>query len=254
MLAVEPERLDRQVPAVVHREAGGPQPLEQAGRAQRGRRLLDARRVRAGSRRRADQADDPLSRGLAARAARHAGFLASLISSRWPSGSRKKARTSHSYSTGGVRKAAPARQQGLIRGAAVRHADRHLVVDGVRVARRRERDVRLVWRRTAAGHEQQPRAEEAQDHGRAAVLPVELGPEHVDVEGAGASHVADHQQVRQLHAVLWERAAHDTPLAVGMEATYPRPPVSGRPAVRSAGCGPPGSAASPSPRGRRRTR
>src|SRR5436190_12865455 len=33
--------------------------------------------------------------------------LASLISSKCPSGSRKKERTSHAYSTGGVRKSAP---------------------------------------------------------------------------------------------------------------------------------------------------
>ena len=61
--------------------------------------------------------------------------FASLISRRWPSGSRKKARTSQADSTGSVRNGGAARAEPLVLGPAVRHADGHRVADDVGVGR-----------------------------------------------------------------------------------------------------------------------
>ena len=101
---------------------------------------------------------------------------------RWPSGSRKKARISQSDSTGGGQEGRAPVAQGRERRPAVGDPDRHRMADAVGVGRRRERDRGLVGGRAAAGDQEQPRPEGAQDARRAAVLAVDLGAQDVAVE------------------------------------------------------------------------
>ena len=64
--------------------------------------------------------------------------------------------------------------------------------------RRREAHIRLVGRRAAAAHEQQPRAEETQDDRGPPVLAVHVGAQHTGVERLGTLHIVDDEQVGQL--------------------------------------------------------
>src|SRR2546421_1695778 len=73
----------------------------------------------------------------------------------------------------------PALAEGLVGASAVGNADRHLGARPVGVGGRRERHGRLVVGGPASGDEQKPVPQEAKDRGGAAVLAVELGPEHV---------------------------------------------------------------------------
>ena len=107
----------------------------------------------------------------------------SLISSRWPSGSRKKARISRPCVTGGVRNSAPRSRR--MSYAAMQSGTRRVSSwrDGVRVGRRGEADRRLIARRSATGHEEEPHALEPHDGRRAAVLAVVGCAEHVAIPG-----------------------------------------------------------------------
>ena len=102
----------------------------------------------------------------------HEDGLYSLISKRWPSGSRRKQRVSLPCVTGSVRKVPPRRTQQLVCRPAVIDPDREQVVADVRVGGRRERDVGLVIGRFAALDEQQPRSPEAEND-RPGVLAVD---------------------------------------------------------------------------------
>jgi len=64
-----------------------------------------------------------------------------------------------------------------------------------------ERDGGLVVRRPATRDHQEPVAEEPEHQRRAAVLPIQLGPQDVSVERSRPGEVAHHQDVRQLHPV-----------------------------------------------------
>ena len=79
------------------------------------------------------------------------------------------------------------------------------MADRVRIGRGHEGHRRLVGGRATARDEQQPRPEGAQDARRAAVLAIDLGAEHVAVEGTGALDVGDDQDVGELHPLGRER-------------------------------------------------
>jgi hypothetical protein len=121
-------------------------------------------------------------------------LLASLISRRYPSGSRKKHRTSSSYFHGWRQKLRPPLLEHLASRCAVRHADCHLVAYRSR-NRWREDDVGLVLGGRSARHEEQPSPEEAEDYRGPALLALHLGTQNVLVEqrvsGRGSSRRAD---------------------------------------------------------------
>ena len=75
----------------------------------------------------------------------HPAHFASLISSRWPSGSRKKPRSSTRTRPAARGRPRPARP-GSRGPRGSRHADRHRMADAIGVARLREADRRLVRR------------------------------------------------------------------------------------------------------------
>ena len=127
-------------------------------------------------------------------------FRASLISNRCPSGSRKNARISHGYSTGGARNSAPRATSSAVDRPAVGDAEDHLGRGDVGLRRRRERHCRLVGRRLAAGHEQQPLTQATgrttdvrrMPGGPSRPAPLVPAPRRLDVR--------DHEQVGQLRA------------------------------------------------------
>ena len=104
---------------------------------------------------------------------------------------------------------------------AVGDPDRHRMTDDVRVGRRRERDRRLVGGRAAAGDEEQPRPEGAQDARGPAVLAVYLGAEHVAIERACPIDVGHDQDVGELHPLGRKAVAHRRPA----EPLTPGPPI-----------------------------
>src|SRR6266540_3199476 len=101
--------------------------------------------------------------------------------------------------------------QRRVGGVAVGDADGHRVTDGAGINRHGEGDVRLVLGGSAAGDQQQPGPQEAQHDGATAVLPVDLGPEHVAIERQRPAQVAHDQDVRELHPLGREVAAHEGP-------------------------------------------
>jgi hypothetical protein len=86
------------------------------------------------------------------------------------------------------------------------------MADGARVDRRGEGDVGLVLGRFAARHQQQPGLQEAQHHRRAAVLSIQLGPQHVAVERPGPLQVPYDQQVREGHPSVGKSVLIKRPL------------------------------------------
>jgi len=74
------------------------------------------------------------------------------------------------------------RLQSLVRGSAVGYPHRELVTHRVRVAGCGERHGRLARSGSATGHEKEPGALELEDRGRASILSVESGTEHIRVE------------------------------------------------------------------------
>ena len=99
-------------------------------------------------------------------------------------------------------------------GSAIRDRDDQLRGREVRIGRRRHRHGRLVGRRRAAGHEEQPRPDEP-DHGRcSAVLARDLRAEDVAIPRDGPGEVRDDEEPGQVGCVGGEDGHRSTSASI----------------------------------------
>src|SRR6266487_5630303 len=89
----------------------------------------------------------------------------------------------------------PTRLERLIGGVAVRHPNRQLMTDGIRIRRRRKGDCRLVPGGPPAGHQQQPAPLKIEHARRATILTVNRGSQHITIKMTRSLKIADHQQL-----------------------------------------------------------
>src|SRR2546423_13820905 len=94
---------------------------------------------------------------------------------------------------------APTRLEYLIGSAAVRHPNRQLMTDDIRIRRRRKSDRGLVPGGSPAGHQQQPAPLKIEHARRATILTVDRGSQHISIKMTRPFKIADHQQVGECY-------------------------------------------------------